>query len=155
MTSSRRDRTSGEGQRRIADNRRARFEFELLERFEAGLVLTGSEVKSLRVGGVQLGDAHVVMQGGEAWLVSCHVAPYANAGYAQHDPLRPRKLLLHRTEIFRIERALQAKGLTVVPLRLYFAGQRVKVELALARGKKLHDKRETIRRREEARRPRE
>ena len=139
------------GQRKVADNRRARFEYELLERFEAGLVLTGSEVKSVRGGGVQLGDAHVAVQGGEAWLLNCHIGPYANAGYAQHEAMRPRKLLLHRAEIYRLERGLQTKGLTVVATRLYFAGARVKIEIALARGKKLHDKRETIKKRDEAR----
>lgn len=138
--------------RRVVENRQARFEYELLERFEAGIALTGSEIKSVRAGGVELVDAHVLVRGGEAWLVSCRIAPYANAGYAQHDPVRARKLLLHRHEIAKIDRALQAKGLTVVPTRLYFSGPRVKVEVALARGKKLHDKRESIRRRDEARR---
>jgi SsrA-binding protein len=138
----------------VATNREARFQYELLERFEAGIVLTGSEVKSVRRGQVSLADSHVVVSGGEAWLVSCHVAPYENAGYAQHDPLRERKLLLHGSEVERIARAVERAGLTVVPLRVYFAGSRVKVEIAVGRGKKLHDKRETIKKRDQERQAR-
>jgi SsrA-binding protein len=131
----------------LAVNRRARFEFELLERFTAGLQLTGSEVKSVRAGRVNLGDGHVVVEGGEAWLVSVHISPYDNAGYANHDPLRRRKLLLHKRELKRLVGKVVEKGLTMVPLAIGAEGNWIKVELALARGKKLYDKREAIKRR--------
>jgi SsrA-binding protein len=137
--------------RPIATNREARFRYEILDRWEAGIVLTGSEVKSARRGEVNLREAHVRIEGGEAWLVGCHVSPYENAGYAQHDPLRARKLLLHATELHRITRAIAEKGLAVVPLGMYFSGPRVKVEIAVGRGKKLHDKRETVKRRDQER----
>jgi SsrA-binding protein len=137
--------------RSIADNRQARFRFELLDRWEAGIVLLGGEVKSLRAGQVNMGDAHVIVKRGEAWLMSCHVAPYAHATHDQPDPLRPRKLLLHAIEVARIDKSVREKGMTVVPTRLYFVGARVKVEIALARGKKLHDKRETIKKRDQER----
>jgi SsrA-binding protein len=132
----------------LAKNRRAAFEYELLERFTAGLILTGSEVKSLREGRVNLQDGHVQFIGGEAFLVDVHVSPYENAGYAQHEPTRPRKLLLHKREMRRLFGKVTEKGLTIVALALGLEGDWIKVELALARGKKLHDKRETIRRRE-------
>lgn len=128
-------------------NRRARFEYELLERFEAGLALTGSEVKSIRDGRANLQDGHVEFAGGEAFLVGVHISPYPNAGYANHEPDRRRKLLLHRREIRRLAGKVAEKGLTVIPLAVVQAGNWLKVELALARGKKLHDKRETLRRR--------
>lgn len=131
----------------LAFNRRARFEYELLERFVAGLALTGSEVKSLRAGSVNLQDGHVVFEGGEAFLVGVHISPYHNAGYAQHDPLRRRKLLLHAREMHRLVGKVTEKGLTVVALAIGVEGNWIKVELGLGRGKKLHDKRETIRRR--------
>jgi SsrA-binding protein len=130
-----------------AVNRRARFEFELLERFTAGIQLTGSEVKSVREGRVNLGDGHVVLEAGEAWLVSVHISPYDNAGYSNHDPLRRRKLLLHKRELNRLIGKVVEKGLTMVPLSIVAEGNWIKVELALARGKHLYDKRETIKRR--------
>ncbi len=130
-----------------AVNRRARFEYELLERFTAGLQLTGSEVKSVRDGRVNLSDGYVAIEGGEASLVSVHISPYDHAGYANHDPLRRRKLLLHKRELERLVGKITEKGLTVVPLAIGVEGNWIKVELALARGKKLHDKRETIKRR--------
>jgi len=135
----------------LATNRKARFEYEFLERFVAGLALTGSEVKSVREGRVNLQDGYVTFEGGEAFLVNVHISPYANAGYAGHDPLRPRKLLLHKHEIKRLAGKVQEKGLTLIPLAIGLVGNWIKVELALARGKKVHDKRETLRRRDEER----
>ena len=132
----------------LAVNRRARFEYELLERFTAGIALTGSEVKSLRAGSVNLQDGHVVFEGGQGYLVGVHISPYHNAGYAQHDPIRRRKLLLHARELHRLVGKVTEKGLTVVPLAIGLEGNWIKVELGLGRGKKLHDKRETIRQRE-------
>jgi SsrA-binding protein len=123
-------------------NRRASFDYELLERFEAGLVLTGSEVKSLREGGGSLAEAFARVKGGEVWLEGMHIRPYQNASYNNHDPLRSRKLLLSRREIAEVRKGLERKGLTLVPLKLYFKDGWAKVELALARGKKRHDKRQ-------------
>jgi SsrA-binding protein len=137
----------------VATNRQASFRYNLLERFEAGIALTGTEVKSLRDGGAQLKDAYAVVRDGEVWLISMYIAPYGPASRENHDPERPRKLLLHRKEIDRLIGATRERGLTVVPTRVYFSepGSRAKVEIALARGKDVHDKRETIRRRESAR----
>ena len=123
-------------------NRRASFDYELLERFEAGLVLTGSEVKSLREGGGSLAEAFARVKGGEVWLEGMHIRPYQNASYNNHDPLRSRKLLLSRREIAEVRKGLERKGLTLVPLKLYFKDGWAKVELALARGKKRYDKRQ-------------
>jgi SsrA-binding protein len=132
----------------VATNRQASHRFELLERFEAGLVLTGTEVKSLRDGKAQLKDGYASVREGEVWLHNVHIPPYAPASRENHDPERPRKLLLHRREIERLVGKTRERGLTLVPTRLYFSGPRAKVELALARGKDFHDKRESIRRRE-------
>ncbi|HPW54797.1 MAG: SsrA-binding protein SmpB [Thermoanaerobaculaceae bacterium] len=131
----------------LAVNRKARFEYELLERLVVGLALLGSEVKSVRQGRVSFGDGHVAFHDGEAYLVEVHIAPYENAGYAGHDPLRRRKLLLHRRELARWRTKVTEKGLTLVPLAIGVEGNWIKVEIALARGKKLHDKRETIKQR--------
>lgn len=135
----------------IAVNKKARHLYELSEFLEAGISLTGPEVKSVRTGKVNFIDSYVEFRQGEAWLVSLHVAPYANAGYAPQDPDRPRRLLLHAREIGRLAGAVAQKGLTVVPVRLYFSRGKVKVEIALGRGKKLHDHRETLKRRAEER----
>lgn len=135
----------------IAVNKKARHLYELSEFLEAGISLTGPEVKSVRAGKVNFIDSYVEFRQGEAWLVSLHVAPYANAGYAPQDPDRPRRLLLHAREIGRLAGAVAQKGLTVVPVRLYFSRGKVKVEIALGRGKKLHDHRETLKRRAEER----
>lgn len=135
-------------------NRQARFRYELFDRFEAGLVLLGSEVKSIRSGGVELKEAWIRVTKGEAWLVDCRVNPYSHATQDAPDPARPRKLLLHQREIQRLQKAIQERGLTVVPTSMYFKGSRVKLEIALARGKKLHDKREAVKRRDEERRAR-
>ena len=132
----------------LAANRRARYEYEFLERITAGLALTGSEVKSVRAGHVKLQDGWVAFEAGEAFLAGVHIAPYDNAGYANHDPTRRRKLLLQKRDIARLAAKVAEKGLTVVPIAVGLEGNWIKVELALAKGKKLHDKRETIRRRE-------
>jgi len=137
----------------VASNRQASFRFNLLERYECGIVLTGTEVKSLREGGVQLKDAYAVVRDGEVWLMGMYIAPYGPAARENHDPERPRKLLLRRAEIDRLVGRTHEKGLTLVPTRVYFSepGSRAKVEIALARGKDVYDKRETIRKREVAR----
>ena len=127
----------------VATNRRARFEYEILDTYEAGLVLRGPEVKSLRAGKASLSDAYAVVRRGEMYLVNAHISPYEEAGRENPDSRRERKLLLHRAEIARLAGDVSEKGFTVVPLSLYFKDGRAKVELALARGKKLHDKRET------------
>jgi SsrA-binding protein len=134
----------------VATNRQASFRYNLLERFEAGLVLTGTEVKSLRESGAQLKDSYAAVRDGEVWLIGMYIPPYGPASRANHDPERDRKLLLHRGEIDRLIGATRERGLTLVPTRVYFSdpGSRAKVEIALARGKDVHDKRETIRRRE-------
>ena len=132
----------------IADNRKARHEYHLLERVEAGLVLTGTEVKSLREGRASLARAYAEVRGGEAWLVGAHIAAYDSSGYAGHDPDRDRKLLLHQREIDRLRGSVQEKGLTLVPTKLYFKDGRAKVELALARGKEQRDKRRDMAKRD-------
>jgi SsrA-binding protein len=136
----------------VATNRQASFRYNLLERFECGIVLAGTEVKSLRESGAQLKDAYAVVRDGEVWLIGMYIPPYGPAARDNHDPERPRKLLLHRSEIQRLIGRTQERGLTLVPTRVYFSdqGARAKVEIALARGKDIHDKRETIRRRETA-----
>jgi len=135
----------------LASNRRARHDYDILETYEAGLVLRGTEVKSLRQGRADLKESYARVEGGEAWLVGCHISPYVQGNRANHDPLRPRKLLLHHAQIRRLLGKIMEKGLTLVPLRLYFREGRVKVELGLARGRKLLDKRQAIREREERR----
>ncbi len=129
----------------VATNRRARREYELLDRYECGIELVGSEVKSLREGKAQIGDAYAVIEGGEVWLRNAHIPPYEPASTENHDPERPRKLLLHRYEIERLIGRSQRKGLTLIPTRIYFKGPRAKVELALARGKEQRDRRREIR----------
>ncbi len=126
----------------MIQNRRASFDYELLDRFEAGLSLTGSETKSLRQGGVTLGEAYARTKGGEVWLEGLHIPPYKDASYNNHEPLRSRKLLLKKGEIAEIQRGLERKGLTLVPTRLYFKGGWAKLEVALGRGKKRYDKRQ-------------
>ncbi|MBI2525411.1 MAG: SsrA-binding protein SmpB [Candidatus Rokubacteria bacterium] len=132
----------------IATNRKARHDFDILETYEAGLALRGTEVKSLREGEVNFKDSYAGIQRDEAWLFGCHIAPYHHGTDANHDPERPRKLLLHRREITRLTGKVAERGLTLVPLRLYFKEGRAKLEIGLARGKKLHDKRAAIRERE-------
>jgi SsrA-binding protein len=135
----------------IATNRQARFRYELLETFETGIALQGSEVKSLREGKANLKDAYALVRDGEVWLHNAHIAPYGPAAREGHDPERPRKLLLHKREIERLIGKTQERGLTLVPTRIYFSGPRAKIELALARGKEQRDKRDTIREREQRR----
>ncbi|THF88746.1 SsrA-binding protein SmpB [Deinococcus sp. KSM4-11] len=126
---------------RVYTNRRAHYEYELLERFEAGISLTGSEVKSIRAGGVDFRDAFARLTGGNIELEGLYIPTYMEATYNNHEPRRTRRLLLHREEIMKLRRGLEQKGLTLVPTRLYQKGRVFKIELALARGKKLHDKR--------------
>jgi SsrA-binding protein len=135
-------------QRIAVINRKARRDYEVLESFETGMVLKGTEVKSLREGRMSLKDSYAKVQGGEVFLVNAHISPYSHGNIQNHDPVRDRKLLLHRSEIKRLIGKTEEKGLTLVPLKVYFVRGRAKVELALARGKKQYDKRETIKRRE-------
>jgi SsrA-binding protein len=135
----------------IAQNRRARHDYEILERYEAGIVLTGSEIKSVRAHKVQLQGSYARLKDGELWLEDAHIAPYANAGYAPHNPMRDRKLLLHKKEIAKIAEALNERGLTLIPLAMYFKRGRAKVELGVARGLKRYDKRERLKERDEQR----
>ena len=132
----------------IARNRRARFDYLLLETFEAGIVLRGTEVKSLRDGKANISDAYGIVRDGEIFLLNAHIQPYESRGYADHDPTASRKLLLHRKEIRRLIGAVERQGLTLIPLELYFKNGVAKLALALAKGKKLHDKRDTERQRD-------
>src|SRR3954463_7025024 len=136
------------GEKLIADNRRARYEYHLLDRHEAGLVLTGTEVKSLREGRANLAQAYVTIRGGEPWLVGAHISTYDHGNIANHEPERDRKLLLKAKEIATLDARVSERGLTLVPTRLYFKDGRAKVEVALARGKDVHDKRSDIAKRE-------
>jgi SsrA-binding protein len=130
------------------DNRRARYEYHILESLEAGLVLTGTEVKSVRSGGASLSEAYARFRDGEAWLLGMHIAPYKRGSFSNTEPTRPRKLLLHKAEIVRLQSRVAEKGLTVVPLRLYFTRGIAKVQLGVARGKKLWDKRADVAKRD-------
>ena len=132
----------------IAENRKARHEYQLLERYEAGLVLTGTEVKSLRAGGATLQRAYADVRDGEVWLVGAHIAEYGQGNIQNHDPDRERKLLLHRKEIASLLGKVRERGLTLVPTKLYFKDGKVKVEIAVGRGKELHDKRRDIAKRD-------
>jgi SsrA-binding protein len=132
----------------IARNKRARFDYHILETWEAGIVLTGTEVKSLRDGRANISDAYGIIKDGEAFLLNLHISPYESRGYANHEPARTRKLLLHRKEIRRLIGAVEREGLTLIPLELYFKNGVAKVALALGKGKKLHDKREAERSRD-------
>jgi SsrA-binding protein len=135
----------------VASHRRARHDYEILDSFEAGLVLRGPEVKSLRAGRANLADAYAILRRGEVFLVNAHISPYAQASRENPDPRRERKLLLHRAEIARLQGRVEERGLTLVPLEIYFAKGRAKVRLGLARGRRRYDKREAIREREEQR----
>ena len=129
----------------VAVNRQAFHNYDILEKFEAGLVLTGTEIKSARDGQVNLKDSYGLVKTGEIWLLNCHISPYSHGNYANHDPLRTRKLLLKRSEINRLVGRTTERGLTLVPLRMYLKNGRLKCELALAKGRKVHDKREVAR----------
>lgn len=135
----------------IAKNRRASHDYQLLETWEAGVVLTGTEVKSLRNGKANLSDAYGIVRDGEVYLLNLHIPPYERGGYVNHEPTRTRKLLLHRREIRKMIGAVERQGLTLVPLELYFKDGRAKVAIALGKGKKLHDKRDDERRRDDER----
>jgi len=143
------DKTEREkAQRLIADNRKALHDYHVLDSWEAGVALLGTEVKAIREGSVNLRDSYARLENGEVWLMNLHISPYSHTGYAHHDERRQRKLLLHRHEIEKLSGRVVEKGLTLVPLRMYLNKGRVKVALALVKGKQAHDKRETIRRRE-------
>ena len=135
-------------QKNIAENRKAFHDYFVLETFEAGVALLGTEVKSIREGRVNLRDSYARAEGGEVFLHNVHISPYSHRGYAEHDPLRRRKLLLHAQEIRKLVGKTVERGMTLVPLRMYFKNGRVKLALGLAKGKQTHDKRETIKRRE-------
>jgi SsrA-binding protein len=135
-------------ERTVASNRKARYEYFIDEILEAGIALTGTEIKSVRAGKVSLQEGYARPEGGEIWLVGVNIAPYHQGNIMNHEPLRRRKLLLHRDEIRDISRALKEKGFTMVPLRVYIKGNRAKVELGLARGKKLYDKRDDLARKD-------
>jgi SsrA-binding protein len=140
--------TSGsEKESLFVTNRAAFHEYHILEKYEAGICLTGTEVKSIRAGSVQLKDSYITIQDGEAWLLNAHISPYSHGNRENHDPVRPRKLLLHRREIDKLEQSQSIKGMTLVPTRLYALKGRVKIEVGVAKGKKLYDKRETEMRR--------
>jgi SsrA-binding protein len=132
----------------VTTNRKARHDYEILDTYEAGIVLTGAEVKSLRQGNANLADSHAVMKNGELWLLGMHISPYDQGSYANVDPLRTRKLLLHKREIIKIAGKVSTRGLTLIPLRVYFARNIAKVLLGLARGKKEYDRREDIAKRD-------
>jgi SsrA-binding protein len=136
-----------ESRRDLATNRKARHTYHLLEKEIAGIELLGTEVKAIRAGKINLKEAYVAFAEGEAWLVGCHIGRYESSGYASHDPLRRRWLLLHKKEIERFGSKVREKGLTVVPIAVFVEGNWIKIEIALARGKQLHDKRETLRQR--------
>jgi SsrA-binding protein len=136
------------GDELVADNRKAGHDFHFLEQFEAGLVLLGTEVKAAREGRVNLRDSYCKLEGGEAYLLNTHIGQYSHGGYASHDPLRKRKLLLRTAELNKLLGKTTERGLTIVPLRMYFKKGRLKLAIALAKGKKTFDKRETIKRRE-------
>ena len=139
------------GEKLIASNKKALHDYFVLQKHEAGLELTGTEVKSLRDGKANLKDSYVAFEHGQAYLLGTHISPYSHGNLANHDPERKRRLLLHKREIEKLQAQVVEKGLTIVPLRLYFKGNRVKVEIAVVRGKKLYDKRETEKRREQER----
>lgn len=136
----------------ISDNRQARFLYEILETFEAGVQLVGTEVKSIRAGKVNLRDGYALVRNGEAWLINVHISPHDATGeYFNHDPRRSRKLLLNRKEISKLIGQVEQKGLTLVPLKMYFRGSWVKISIGIGKGKKLHDKREDLKRRQDQR----
>jgi SsrA-binding protein len=146
MTPDKSDRQKA--QRIVADNRKAFHDYHVLDTWEAGIVLLGTEIKAIREGRVNLRDSYARLENGEAWLLNVHISPYSHTGYAHHEERRQRKLLLHKHEIMKLAGRVQEKVLTLVPLQMYFKGGHLKVDLGLVKGKQAHDKRETIRRRE-------
>lgn len=141
-------KTDDPGRQLIAENRKARHDYHILDTWEAGVALLGTEVKSIREGRANLRDSYARVENEEVWMMNVHISPYSHRGYSGHEEMRQRKLLLHRDEIRKLVGKVTEKGLTLVPLELYFKNGRVKVLLALAKGKQMHDKRETLRRRE-------
>jgi|SRR5579871_4222961 len=139
---------AGTADRVVAENRKARFDYHILETFEAGMVLVGTEVKAIREAGINLRESFVRLENGAAYLFGANVSQYSHGGSASHDPVRPRKLLLHRDELNKLLGKTTEKGLTIVPIDVHFKNGRLKISIALAKGKKAYDKRETIRRRE-------
>ncbi len=135
----------------LSQNRKAGFEYFLLEHFEAGLALQGSEIKSIRAGQISITEAYIDVRDGEAWLIEAHIAPYAQANRFNHDPKRPRRLLLHKKELRKLWDSVRMKGVTIVPIKVYLKEGRAKIEIALAKGKKLHDKRDSIAQRDQER----
>jgi SsrA-binding protein len=148
-------RSDGSATKLIAQNRRARHDYHIEEAVEAGLALLGTEVKSCRAGKANLSDAYAAVRNGEAWLLQCYIGPYAHGNRANHDPMRPRKLLLHHEEIERLDQKVSREGRTLVPLRLYFRHGLAKAEIAVARGKRAYDKRVAIAERDAQRRMRQ
>lgn len=144
-------KNNGNGRKIITDNRKARYLYELLETYQAGIELQGTEVKSIRAGRVNMQDGYALVRNGEAWLINVHISPYETSAHFNHEPRRTRKLLLHRKEINKLIGLVEQKGLTLVPTKMYFKNGLVKVEIAVGRGKKLHDKRETIKQRDDKR----
>ncbi len=142
------ERSSDQAVKVVAVNRQAGYDYHLTDRFEAGLVLQGTEVKAAREGRVNLKDSYAAEKNGELYLMQCHISPYSHAFYENHEPLRPRKLLLHRREIRRLIGKISQRGLTLIPTRMYFRKGRLKVEMALAKGKKHYDRREKVRERD-------
>jgi SsrA-binding protein len=142
------DKNGGPGGRVLATNRKAFHEYQVFERFEAGIALVGTEVKSLREGRANLKESYCRAKDGELWLVDCHISPYHHGNVNNHEPTRPRRLLLNRREINKLSGAATEKGFTIVPLRFYLKGPHVKLEIATAKGKRLYDKRETKRRKD-------
>lgn len=135
----------------VARNRRARHDYHILDTWEAGLVLTGTEVKALRGGKANIADAYGIVREGELFLINAHISPYESGGYVNHDPLRTRKLLLHKREIGRLIGAIEREGLTLIPLELYFKRGKAKIAMALGKGKQLHDKRADLRKKDDER----
>ncbi len=145
-------KTSGSGMKIAADNRKARFEYEILDTYEAGIALTGTEVKSIREGKLNLGDGFANVRDGEVWLHNVHISPHSMTNLAyNHEPRRTRKLLLHKQEIRKLIGQVEQKGLTLIPLKMYFKNGRVKVVIALGKGKKLHDKRDSLKKKQDNR----
>jgi len=140
------------GEKIITRNKKARHDYEILDTIEAGLVLMGSEIKSIRAGRITIGEAFVQDRDGEMWLLNAHIAHYNQASHNGHEPLRPRKLLLHKKEIVKLQTQIQAKGMTIVPLDVHLSNGRAKVQIGVARGRKNYDKREALRRKDDKRR---
>lgn len=151
MGKKKRQKQEDSNSRLVCRNRKARYQYDILDELECGMVLKGSEVKSIRNGKISIDEAYARVRDGELWLLDCDIAPYPQATHLNHEPRRPRKLLLHRKELKKFAEAAEQQGLTLVPLAVYFLRGKVKVKIAVARGRKLHDKREKLRRKEDRR----